>query len=302
MYDFLSMIIFLMFILGLAIGSFICASVWRFHEQSELDDRQQISDSRKKEKKHTSSSQLLSPNSRDLSIVKGRSMCEHCGHTLAPKDLIPLISWLSLNGKCRYCKARLSWEYPTVELVTGVLFTLSYVAWDFTSTFGYVSFGIWSVFLSALIFLALYDLKWLLLPNKIVYPMIIGATLLVLAESIFFDGGVEVLKDSAFGLLFAGGIFYALFAVSKGKWIGGGDVKLGIFIGIFLGFSRSVLTFVLAFNIAAIVILPLLLLGIVKRKTPVPFGPFLILATIVSTLYGYEIIQWYSDNFLYGLL
>ena len=132
--------------------------------------------------------------------------------------------------------------------------------------------------------------------------MIIGATALVFIDSVFFGGGVEVIQDSVFGLLFAGGTFYALFAISKGKWIGGGDVKLAVFIGIFLGLSRSVLTFILAFNTAALVILPLLLLGVVKRKTPIPFGPFLILATIISTLYGYGIIQWYSDKFLYGLI
>ncbi len=283
MYDFSSMIILSMLILGLAIGSFISASVWRLHEQEELVI------AKKK------------PN-KSLSITRGRSMCEHCGHTLAPKDLIPLFSWIGLQGRCQYCKAKLSWEYPVVELVTAVIFVLSYMAWDFGDTFGYVSFGFWLVFLSALIFLALYDLKWLLLPNRVVYPMIIGATILVIIESVFFGGGIDVIKDSAVGMFFAGGIFYALFAVSKGRWIGGGDVKLGIFIGIFLGLSRSILTFILAFNVAAIIILPLLLLGVVKRKTPIPFGPFLIFATIISTLYGYEIIQWYSDNFLYGVI
>jgi len=300
------MIIVFMFIFGLAIGSFISASVWRFHElenrQQKIDDKRQIRDDRKGKKKYTSNPQLLSPSSHDLSIVKGRSMCEHCGHTLAPKDLIPLVSWLSLGGKCRYCKAKLSWEYPAMEVVTAMLFVASYLSLDFSDTFGYVSFGFWLVFLSGLIFLALYDLKWLLLPNRVVYPMIAGATVFLAISILFFDGGVDALKDSLFGLLFVGGIFYALFAVSKGKWIGGGDVKLGVFIGIFLGLSRSILTFILAFNVAAIIIIPLLLIGVVKRKTPIPFGPFLILATVISTLYGYGIIQWYSDKFLYGLL
>ncbi len=298
-YDSSGMILIFIFISGLAIGSFISASVWRFHEL-EIRNKKQEDGKNKKDSKNTSSN--LGAQTSDLSIATGRSMCEHCGHTLAPKDLIPLLSWLSLSGKCRYCSAKLSWEYPVVELTTGALFILSYLAWDFSEIFGHISFGLWLVFLSALVFLALYDLKWLILPNKVVYPLIISATALVLLESVFFDGGIEIIKDSLFGLLFAGGIFYALFAVSKGKWIGGGDVKLGIFIGIFLGFSRSVLTFVLAFNIAALVILPLLLLGIVKRKSPIPFGPFLILATVVSALYGYSIIEWYSNNFLYGLI
>lgn len=277
------MIMMFVFILGLAIGSFISASAWRMHEQEEL------------------SSAKKKPN-KDLSISKGRSMCEHCSHTLSAKDLVPVFSWVSLKGRCRYCKKKLSWEYPAVELATGVLFVLSLQAWEFQENFDYISFIVWLFLLGGLIFLAVYDLKWLILPNKVVYPMIVVATSLVAVQSIFFGGGPEMVRDHVLGLAFAGGIFYLLFIVSKGRWIGGGDVKLGIFIGISLGLSRSVLAFILAFNSAALVILPLLLLGVVKRKTPIPFGPFLIFATITSTLYGYEIIQWYSDNFLYGFL
>ncbi len=277
------MISVIVFVLGLAIGSFVSASVWRHHEQEKRAIHKKKPD-------------------KSLSILKGRSMCEHCGHRLSAQDLIPLVSWLGLGGKCRYCKKELSWEYPVVELVSGLLFLASYTAWEFEVGFDYFLFSVWLVMLSALIFLALYDLKWLLLPNKIIYPLIILVTSLVVVESLFFNGGTEMIRDRVLGLLFAGGIFYLLFLVSRGKWIGGGDVKLGIFIGVMLGLSRSVLTFVLAFNLAALAILPLLALGIVKRKTPIPFGPFLIVATIVATLYGFEIIQWYSNQFLYGLL
>lgn len=229
-------------------------------------------------------------------------MCEHCSHTLAPRDLIPLLSWLSLRGRCRYCRAKLSWEYPVVELVTGLLFVASYITWEFVEAFDYISFATWLLVLSGLLFLALYDIKWLLLPNKVVYPLIFASVALVVLEAVFYGGGAELIRDRVLGLALIGGIFYLLFVVSKGRWIGGGDVKLAIFIGISLGLSRSILTFILAFNMAAIIILPLLLLGVVNRKTLIPFGPFLIAATIISTLYGYEIIQWYSGTFLYGLV
>ncbi len=229
-------------------------------------------------------------------------MCECCGRALAPKDLVPLISWLSLGGKCRYCKAKLSWEYPAVELATGLLFVASYWAWDFTDYLSYATFAAWLFILGALVFLVVYDIKWLLLPNKVVYPLIVVATALVTVESLFFGGGAELVRDRVLGLFFVGGIFYFLFTVSRGKWIGGGDVKLGIFMGIFLGLSGGALAFILAFNLAALVLIPLLLLGVVKRKTPVPFGPFLILATIVAALYGSDLIQWYSDRFLHGLI
>ncbi len=283
------MILFFVFILGLAAGSFISASAWRLYIN-------QFADKRKLSKK------ILKLKPGTLSISKGRSVCEYCGHQLAAKDLVPVLSWISLKGKCRYCQTKLSWEYPAVELVTGLLFMASYWSWSFTQNADYVSFALWLAVLSALILLALFDIKWMLLPNAILYPLIAVATAWVIVQGVFFGGGAQLIKDSVLGLAFVGGIFYLLFIVSKGKWIGGGDVKLGIFIGIFLGFYKSILAFILAFNLAALIILPLLLLGLLKRRTPIPFGPFLILATIISVLYGAELIQWYSDMFLYGLI
>lgn len=273
--------ILLIFIVGLAMGSFLSATAWRLHQLEGAKSK------KAKEK---------------YSISKGRSMCEHCGHQLSGNDLVPVLSWVLLGGKCRYCQHRLSWEYPLAELATALLYVLSYLAWDVSDNFGWLSLGVWLAMLSILIVLAIYDLKWLLLPNKLVYPLIMIAGLMVFVEAVFFGGGPELVRDSVYGLLAIGGVFYLLFMVSGGRWIGGGDVKLGIYAGIYLGLSRSILTFVLAFNVAALVIIPLLLMKIVKPKSKIPFGPFIILAIIISTLYGYSIIDWYGDTFLYGLL
>lgn len=270
----------ILFITGLAVGSFASASAWRLHKQENA----------KTEKAKNK-----------YSITKGRSMCEHCGHQLAAKDLVPLFSWLSLKGRCRYCHKKLSIEYVGVELITGILFALSYQAWEFDSGFGYFSFFVWLVMLSLLVILAIYDLKWLLLPNRLVYPLIILAIVFV-STAALFDGGPELIRDSVYGLLVIGGTFYLLYQVSGGKWIGGGDVKLAIYIGLYLGLARSILTFALAFNIAAIVIIPLMVLKKVDRKSKIPFGPFLIVATIIASLWGYQIVEWYNDTFLYGLI
>src|SRR5260221_566501 len=108
------MTIVALILLGLTFGSFINALVWRLHKQNE--------DSAKEQKV---------PN---LSIATGRSMCPNCYHELAAKDLIPVLSWLSLGGKCRYCRQPISWQYPLVELLTAGLFTVSYIYWPWAFT------------------------------------------------------------------------------------------------------------------------------------------------------------------------
>ena len=101
------MIIAVLAVLGLVFGSFVNAFAWRLHEQESLLEK----------KKKPSAKQLAK-----LSIVKGRSMCPECKHELAAKDLIPVFSWITLKGKCRYCGKPISWQYPAVELATALLF------------------------------------------------------------------------------------------------------------------------------------------------------------------------------------
>ena len=147
-----------LFILGILFGSFINALVWRLHEQ--LDD-----DGNPKK--------LTKKQAKELSITKGRSMCPHCHHELAPKDLVPIVSWLMLGGKCRYCSKPISIEYPAIELLTGLLFVISYAFWPygFGSSWLVVWFITWLIVLIGLIALAIYDIKWMLLPDKIVFKL-----------------------------------------------------------------------------------------------------------------------------------
>lgn len=135
---------------GLLGGSFLNALIWRVHE--------------------------------GRSIVKGRSMCPHCHHQLAAADLVPVASWLMLRGKCRYCSKPISLQYPAVELLTGFLFGLSYYGLHPVGLAGWVNFVVWLYFLGSLIFLAVYDLKWLILPNKILLPAVGVALVWLLAR------------------------------------------------------------------------------------------------------------------------
>lgn len=271
------MTIVALIIVGLCFGSFVNALVWRLHMQSNPKARKPKG------------------SKANLSVINGRSVCPHCHHDLSAVDLIPLFSWLLLKGKCRYCSKKIGWQYPLVELATAGLFLLSYLVWphDF-DTAGIMNFAFWLVILTGLVALTVYDLKWMLLPNKIVYPLI--ALALVLAV-------YNVVQDraSVYGLVYsvlvASGIFFLLFQVSAGKWIGGGDVKLGFLLGLLLAspFTSFLMLFA-ASTLGTIYSLPAVVSGKMKASARIPFGPFLIAAAVLAYLFGTGVVDWYKKN------
>lgn len=280
------MMIAMLIILGLAFGSFVNALVWRVHQQSLA-------------KKPRGKNPKL--KAQDLSILKGRSMCPHCKHTLAWHDLIPIFSWLSLKGKCRYCKKSISWQYPVVELSTAALFVISYIFWPFQllSSNSYLLFAAWLVSLVLLIALFVYDIKWMLLPNRLVFPLIGIAGLDALLRASEAENPLQSIVNSLAGVAIASGIFYVLFQVSNGKWIGGGDVKLGIALGLLVG--SAPLAFLLLFTASILGLsaaIPQLIQGKAKMTSKLPFGPFLIAATVIVVLFGQQFVDWYANTFL----
>lgn len=282
------MIIFMLIGLGLCFGSFVNALVWRVHEQD------------KPKRKTKASKKKAAVTASDLSVVRGRSMCPDCRHTLHAGDLIPVLSWLSLRGQCRYCRKPISWQYPLVELLTAALFVASYIWWPqpFNAT-GVTNFMFWCVMLIGFMALFVYDLKWMLLPNRIVYPLIALAGVLASLNILVFNGGMRSVSDLSVSILIAFGLFYALFELSKGKWIGGGDVKLGLIIGLSIMVPiQSFLVLFLASLIGTLVILPGLASKKLKATSRIPFGPFLIVATIIVKLFGASVISWYRHKFL----
>jgi prepilin signal peptidase PulO-like enzyme (type II secretory pathway) len=165
--------------------------------------------------------------------------------------------------------------------------------WPLPQTWGVVEFWLWLVFVVGFMILAVYDLRWYILPDKVVYPLMGLAAANVLVHALFFDGGAQVLLGACWGVLISSGIFYVLFQLSQGKWIGGGDVKLGVVIGLLIGGPlNSFLLLFLASTLGTIVSLPLLLMGRANRTTLIPFGPFLLLATFVIVIYGTTITDW----------
>ena len=278
-----NMIIVMLVLLGLCFGSFVNALVWRIHEQSKPKSKRAAGD-------------------KALSIAHGRSMCPNCHHTLMWYDLLPLVSWISLAGKCRYCHKAISWQYPAVELITAFTFVLSYVYWPIGLNVpsAAVLFGLWLVFLVAFIALAVYDLRWMILPNRIVFPLQALAVIYLLIRLAAIEGNIWTAAVAPLlSVLCSAGLFYLLFQISDGRWIGGGDVKLAVVIGLILGDpALALLMLFIASSMGSLVGIPLLLRGKAKKDTKLPFGPFLIASTIVTQLFGAVLIAWYKNHFL----
>jgi prepilin signal peptidase PulO-like enzyme (type II secretory pathway) len=276
-------------IVGLALGSFVNALVWRLHEQEVL--------LASKTKKRLSSAQIKLKE--DLSIVHGRSMCTHCHHQLAVKDLVPLFSWLSLRGTCRYCHKAIGAQYPLVECTTLILFVFSYAFWP--SGFhgaGLLEFIVWLVLLVGFVALVVYDLRWMLLPNRIVTPLAGIVILQILIVTFCYHGGGQLVLRSLWGTLIGGGIFYVLFQISQGRWIGGGDVKLGALLGLVLGGPvDGILLLFSASLIGTVVALPLMGVHKIKHNSHVPFGPFLIFAAVIIRLFGASLTHWIKSRY-----
>jgi leader peptidase (prepilin peptidase)/N-methyltransferase len=219
------------------------------------------------------------------SLVAPRSRCRACGAELYWFDNVPILSFLVLRGRCRTCDTAISWRYPMVEAMTGVMFALA--AWRSTSP---ADLLVGWLFLAALIAIAGIDLEHQLIPDRITLPGIVVGFL-----TTFLGTRVSWL-DSLLGILGVGGILVAVIILSGGG-MGGGDVKLGAMMGAFLGYKLAFLALFLAVILGGFVALALLFTGIRGRKDPIPFGPFLAMAAAIAMLWGGTILTWYLRAF-----
>ena len=255
MYLFLILDIFV-FIFGLCIGSFLNCFIYRLEQKKSLS---------------------------------GRSFCPHCKHTLSWLDLIPVFSFLFLGGKCRYCKKKISWQYPLVEIATGIIFLLIF---KFLNFYNFLNLFFLFYVAAVLIIIFIYDLKHYLIPDKVLFPAIIIA----LVYRIF--GNFSLLENYLLAALIASGFFLFFFLVSKGRWMGFGDVKLAVLLGLLLGFPNILAGLFLAFFFGAIIGLILMVLKKKGLKSEIPFGPFLIAGTFIALFWGSEIIQLWLKTVL----
>ena len=274
------MIYIVILLLGLCLGSFVNALVYRLHQQSV----------------HT---KWTKAESQKYSILTGRSMCVSCHHILGWTDLVPVFSWIWLRGKCRYCHEPISRQYPLVELVTAVLFVASYAYWPSpVSGQGLFDFSIWLAIIVGLVALAVYDLKWMILPTKIIEKLVGLALFQIIVDIVIFDqtGG---LMPAFYGALVLGGFFWLLHRVSNGKWIGGGDIRLGALLGLIVGGPvNSLMLLFLASLLGSFVSVVLLLRKKATAGSHIPFGPFLIVSAIIVKLFGASLLAWYKHKVL----
>ncbi len=223
-----------------------------------------------------------------------RSYCPKCKHKISWFDNIPVLSYLALGAKCRHCKKGISIQYPLVEFFTALLFVLiffKHFGYNFEITYnlqvmGYV-FRDWFIIM-VMVVVFIYDLRWYLILDKVTIPAII----IIFISNIFLGVGYAGMLIAA---LIGGGFFLLQFVVSKGKWIGGGDIRLGVLMGVILSWPNILVGLMLAYVIGSFIGVGLILFGFKKWGSQIPFGIFLTTATILAMFFGNSLINWYLE-------
>lgn len=253
--EYLLLIIFFLF--GLIIGSFLNVVICRYHTSRSFN---------------------------------GRSVCLSCAKELCWYDLLPVLSFFILKGRCRHCKSKFSWQYPLVEISTGIIFALLF--YKFQALFWFdvfdfvVSFSFYATIFSLLVVISAYDLRHKIIPDAMVFFF----GLLAFLGLFLFKEGVVAISLPTISELAVGPMvalpFAFLWLISKGTWMGLGDAKLLIGLGWVLGATRVIPGLFVAFSLGFVVGLSMLLLS--KKyhlKSEIPFAPFLVLGTLLAFVF-----------------
>ena len=278
----------ILFIFGLLVGSFLNVVIYREVSEADKDGSKK---SKKKPVKKEKPGQVDKLKKWLPAWMVGRSFCPHCKRKIPWYDNIPLLSFVLLGGKCRFCRKKISFQYPLVELLVGLQFVWIYWLLQQFSFFGrlegFYSFALvcyWIYIFSSLLVIFFADLKAGIIPDTVVIPAIIISFL-----RLFESGRWQFLLAG----LGAAGFFWLLWWLTKKKGIGFGDVKLGLLMGLFLGFPQIIIALFLAFLTGAFCAVILMLTGKKKFGQTVPFGPFLVIGTIIAKIWGLAIWNWY---------
>jgi prepilin signal peptidase PulO-like enzyme (type II secretory pathway) len=261
----------LVFILGLCFGSFVNMLVYRTAVKYELIQ-------------NPSPAAAGSPFDLKREINKKRSFCDGCGKQLKWYENIPVLSWLIQEGKTRCCKKDLPLSYPIVEILTGLLFVIYFVNMGVYNT--PLQMGLGFIIIVCLVFSAVFDYKYMILPD-ISTGVLVGCAVLLVLFGAIHESPLQYVLSALVG----SGFLWFLYFITKGKGMGFGDVKYAIFMGLFLGWKKTIIAFYIAFIVGAIIGLILIANKKAKRNSLIPFGPFLILGTILSWWIGDYIIN-----------
>ncbi len=246
------------FVLGLIIGSFLNCLIWRLYKNE---------------------------------TIFGRSYCPKCRQPIAWYDNIPVLSFIFLRGRCRKCAQKISWQYPLVELITALLFLITFLQASLLPNFAFSLTRAWLLIITLLI-VFVYDARWQLIPMTIIWPL----TVVFFVLNIFL--GIPVLTIALSGSILA--LFFLIqYIVTKKKGLGEGDIWLGLLLGVsFPSFAQIFLILVLAYCFGAVVGLVLMKWKGKKAKTKIALGPFLAFGAIITLIWGEQILAWYFHLFL----
>ncbi|MFA5051047.1 MAG: prepilin peptidase [Patescibacteria group bacterium] len=240
---------FFSFIFGLAIGSFLNCLIWRLHIKKS---------------------------------ILGRSVCSDCGHQIAWHDNIPVLSFIFLKGHCRHCHQKISWQYPIVELTTGLLFLFAAL-----NSYSLISLFRYWIILAVLIFTFVYDFKYLEIEDIVLLP---SAGIIFILDLLLGYSAIRIFLTVLIAVIF----FLLQYWITKGKGVGLGDYRIGIFMGMALGNWPQLAVAIFVSYIVGTLISLILLIGKKKgMKSMIPLGPFLAIGTFIAIFYGQQIIDWY---------
>ncbi len=266
-----SFILFLLFLLGASVGSFLSVVIFRIQKNKG-------------------------------GIIFGNSFCPSCKKKLTSRDLIPILSFLLSRGKCRHCQKGISPYYLLLEISTGILFLAVYLHFPFlglaihdafifnTSLFiPFFFYTLYSVFFIAIFF---YDLQTSKIPDIFLFSLLgasIVGTLIMGSPEIW-----NIFVAITLALVFYGGQI----VLSKGKWLGEGDLYFALSLAVIFGWELFLVSTVVSYFIGAIVSTPLLIFKKVKKSTSVPFAPFLVIGAFITLFFGNELLSWYVQTLI----
>lgn len=224
--------------------------------------------------------------------IFGRSHCDFCHRKLSTFDLVPILSFVGLRARCRYCKRKLSWQYPIVETLVGVLFAATFYSQASAGVFSVVPLLYYFAIIGTLVVVGVVDLKFSLIPTTFVF----AAALLALFYNYFSLNSYDFVVG-VFSAVLLALFFFAIVVVTRGRGMGSGDVPLVFLLGLFLGWPFNLAAVFLAFLVGAVVSVVFLAFRVKKIGEAIPLGPFLILGTFIIFFWGDEIISWYLQFF-----
>lgn len=267
-------VLFLIFIFGTVIGSFLNCLIWRLHEKK---------------------------------TILGRSFCLKCKKQIAWYDNIPILSFIILKGKCRHCGKKILWQYPVVELAAGILFVIAFLVNQesgirnqelFILNFSLIPDSLFFIHLirdwfiiSVMIIIFIYDLRWYLILDIITLP----ACLIVFIFNLLLGANWQNFLISG---IIGGSFFLLQFVISRGKWIGGGDIRLGLLMGLAFGWPMILTALYIAYILGSIVGIYLLATKKKALSGKIPFGVFLSTATVITLFWGGALVEWYWGIFI----